>query len=218
MNTTALIMIDMEQMYLQQDLRDRYGWPAIWEFGRVLSSCVELAQAAREAGIPVIYTRQVEREDGADTMPVYRRLKDKAKSEFGETQDMSPSGEASQIIDAIAPKPGDIVIEKLRWDAFFNTPLDNILRNLGATRIIIAGLQTNVCVETTARSGLMRNYEVGIAEDAVSTDGKSLHFAALEAMKVLYAEVLPWKDLIDTEQEWNHGISTPHYGRIDNDR
>ena len=63
----------------------------------------------------------------------------------------------------------------------------------------------------------MQNYEVGVAEDAVSTDGKSLHFAALNSMRVLYMEVLPWRSLIDTDKQWNHGINTPLYGRIEND-
>jgi len=63
------------------------------------------------------------------------------------------------------------VIDKLRWDAFHFTELEPILRNLGTRRLIIAGLQTNVCVETTARTAMMRNFEVAVPEDAVSTDG-----------------------------------------------
>ncbi|NMM99353.1 cysteine hydrolase family protein [Bifidobacterium olomucense] len=217
MYNTALILIDLQKMYLHQDLRDRYGWPPIWQLDRVLDSCAQLASEARNQGIPVIYTRQIERSDNSDAMPAYRRLKELTQKQFGETLDMASNADASEIIESVAPQPGDIIIEKLRWDAFFNTPLNNILHNLKTERIILAGLQTNVCIETTARSALMQNYEVGIAEDAVSTDGKSLHFAALEALKVLYAEVRPWKQLIDTSAQWNYAITTPNYGRIEND-
>ena len=92
----------------------------------------------------------------------------------------------SPILDAVAPEPGDIVLNKLRWDAFHFTELEPILRNLGVRRLIVAGLQTNVCVESTVRSAMMRNFEVAVPEDAVSTDGEALHFNALNAMRVLY--------------------------------
>jgi ureidoacrylate peracid hydrolase len=66
------------------------------------------------------------------------------------------------------------------------TELDPVLRNLGTRRLIVAGLQTNVCVETTARSAMMRNFEVAVPQDAVSTDGTALHAAALDAMRALH--------------------------------
>jgi ureidoacrylate peracid hydrolase len=118
-------------------------------------------------------------------------------------------------MDEVAPEPGDIVIDKLRWDAFCYTELDAVLRNLGAQRLIIAGLQTNVCVETTARSAMMRNYEVAVPEDAVSTDGIPLHFGALDAMRVLYIEVAPWRELIAPGAAWGRAFTTPRYGRTD---
>jgi Isochorismatase family len=99
-------------------------------------------------------------------------------------------------MDEVAPEPGDIIIDKLHWDAFHYTELDPVLRNLGTRRLIVAGLQTNVCVETTARAAMMRNFEVAVPEDAVSTDGTALHAAALDAMRVLYIEVAPWRELI----------------------
>ncbi len=91
-------------------------------------------------------------------------------------------------MDAVAPVEGDIVIDKLRPSLFEFTPAEVILMNLGVTRLVIAGLQTNVCVEATTRSA--HNYEVAIAEDAVSTDGIDLHTGALNSMRVLHAESL----------------------------
>lgn len=210
---TAVLMVDLQKMYLQQELRDHYGWPAIWELDRVVRSCSELLAAARERHMPVIYTRQINRDDEADTMPSDQRLHAMARARHLETLDMTSGSEATQIVDELAPRPGDIVIEKLRWDAFFGTPLDNILRNLRVERLLVAGLQTNVCIESTVRTGLMMNYEVGVAEDAVSTDGEALHFASLDSMRVLYAEVLPWRELIDNTKTWDHGVTTPGYGR-----
>ncbi|WP_208325881.1 isochorismatase family protein [Amycolatopsis arida] len=55
----------------------------------------------------------------------------------------------------------------------------------------MAGLQTNVCVEATVRAGLAHNVEVAVPDDAVSTDGPDLHYAALNSMRVLYTEIGP---------------------------
>ncbi len=62
---------------------------------------------------------------------------------------------------------------------------------------------------------MMRNYEVAVPEDAVSTDGIPLHFGALDAMRVLYIEVAPWRELIAPEAAWDRAFTTPHYGRTD---
>jgi ureidoacrylate peracid hydrolase len=207
---TALLMVDMQKMYLDQDRRDAYGWPPIWRLEEVVEQCRSLLTAGREAGMPIIYTRAVSRADGADATPSIKRLR-------ATTASLADEGPIraipSEIFDEIAPRPGDVVIDKLRWDAFYYTELEPILRNFGVRRLIIAGLQTNVCIETTARSAMMRNFEVAVPEDAVSTDGVDLHFNALDAMRVLYIEVAPWRELIAPGAPWDRAFTTPGYGR-----
>ncbi len=116
-------------------------------------------------------------------------------------------------MDVAAPTRGDIVLKKPRWCAFQYLELEAILRNLGTNRLIVAGLQTNVCVETTVRSALMRNFVVAVPEDAVSTDGEDLHRHGLQAMKILCAEVAPWRELLDPSLPWDRATSDPDYGR-----
>jgi ureidoacrylate peracid hydrolase len=209
---TALIMVDMQNMYLQQEKRDRFGWPPIWHFDEVVAECAELLAEARIQGIPIIYTRQVSRADGADATPSMLKLR--ATLPVDETDPVADDGQwGSQILDAVAPQPGDIVIEKLRWDAFFGTELDSILRNLDVTKLIVAGLQTNVCVETTSRTAMMKNFEVAVPEDAVSTDGMTLHFNGLDSLRILYVEVAPWRELLAPDAKWDRSLTTPNYGR-----
>ena len=164
--------------------------------------------------MPVIYTRAVRRPDSADATPRMRRLH-ASIARNGVQPLAGQSGAPSEIMDEVAPLPGDIVIDKLRWDAFHFTELDPILRNLGVQRLIIAGLQTNVCVETTARTAMMRNFEVAVPEDAVSTDGIPLHVNALDAMRVLYIEVAPWRELTAPDAPWDRAFTTPNYGRVE---
>jgi ureidoacrylate peracid hydrolase len=209
---TAILMIDLQKTYQDQASRDLLGWPPIWRLDEVVQECRQLLAAGRANGIPVIYTRAVHRPDGADVPPRMRRFLASVTRD-GASSLPAQSPDSVEIMDEVAPEPGDIVLDKLRWDAFHYTELDPVLRNLGARRLIIAGLQTNVCVETTARAATMRNFEVAVPEDAVSTDGTALHFGALDAMRVLYIEVAPWRELVAPGAGWDRAFTTPHYGR-----
>lgn len=212
---TAVIMVDMQNMYLQPEKRAAFGWPKIYRFEEVVAECAALLAEARRQGIPVIYTRQVSRVGGADLTPSSKALMKSLESKV--EPDADGGFWATQILDQVKPEDGDIIMEKPRWDAFYGTELDSILRNLDVTRLVIAGLQTNVCVETTTRTALMKNFEVGVPEDAVSTDGKSLHVNGLNSMRVLYAEVAPWRELLAPGQRWERALTTPRYGRSDAD-
>jgi ureidoacrylate peracid hydrolase len=208
---TALLMVDMQEMYLpqHQGLRDLFGWPPIWRFEETVEQCALLLAAARAAAVPVVYTRAVGRPDGADLSPAMKRLRAALPPGQPHRHTESPS----PILATVAPLPGDVVVDKPRWDGFHDTALDPILRNLQTRRLIVAGLQTNVCVESTVRSAMMRNFEVAVPLDAVSTDGPDLHFNALNAMRVLYVEVAPWRELIAPDAPWDRAFTTPAYGR-----
>jgi ureidoacrylate peracid hydrolase len=210
---TAVIMIDVQNMYKSRDgMRERLGWPPIWRMAEVVEECRLLMDEARSQGLPVVYSRAVSRRDGADRPPRVARLFESSGQDgtpFDETEFLWKQ----QIMDEVAPQPGDIVIDKLRPSFFEYTEFEAVLRNLGVTRLVIAGLQTNVCVEATTRSALAHNFEVAIPEDAVSTDGPDLHFAALNSMRVLYAEVAPWRELLAPGAAWDRAFTTPNYGR-----
>jgi ureidoacrylate peracid hydrolase len=210
---TALLMIDLHNSYYATDgWRATLGYPDIWRLDETVAECVALMDACRATGIPVIYTRGAKRADGEDLIPRYAQAYARARDTLGP---VSPEYQAwkSEIMDVAAPKPADIVLEKPRWCAFQYTELEAILRNLGVRRLIVAGLQTNVCVETTVRSALMRNFIVAVPEDAVSTDGEDLHRNGLQAMKILYTEVAPWRELLDPAVPWDRATSNPDYGR-----
>ncbi|MFI1464091.1 cysteine hydrolase family protein [Nocardia carnea] len=205
----VVLVVDMQNSYLVQDVRDAYGWPPLWRRDEVVSECRSLITEARSQGVPVIYSRQVSppvmtprsarhRDSRADRLPV---LSDEEKSW------------RSQIMDAVAPVPSELVLDKTRHSFFAYTELDPVLRGLGADRLIVCGLQTNVCVEATVRAALERNFEVAVPEDAVTTDGPDLHIGSLDSMRVMYVEVAPWRDLLAAGAAWDRAYSTPHYGR-----
>jgi nicotinamidase-related amidase len=73
-----------------------------------------------------------------------------------------------EIVAELAPAPGDTVLRKLRYDAFYGTPLDHLLRLWGVHTLVICGTVANICVQQTAASAALRWYEVVIPRDAIS--------------------------------------------------
>jgi ureidoacrylate peracid hydrolase len=97
------------------------------------------------------------------------------------------------IIDALEPKPDDTIVNKNRYDAFLRTDMEAILRALDATSLLISGVATNVCVESTARAAEMRGYSVTVASDCTSAAGGA-HEIALQSMAGIGVAVLHWSD------------------------
>ncbi|WP_091305670.1 cysteine hydrolase family protein [Amycolatopsis tolypomycina] len=214
MSDTALLMIDMQNSYLADDgVRDALGWPPIWRLAETITACAELLAAARERQAPVIYSRSVGSAAGPlGDNPRFARL---MQHRAGRLPQVSAEQQEwkRQIIDAVAPEPGDVVLDKTQASFFDYTELEPLLRNLAVSRLIVAGLQTNVCVEATVRAGLAHNFEVAVPDDAVSTDGPDLHHAALDSMRVLYTEIAPWRELLAPDAPWDRAFTTPDYGR-----
>lgn len=91
----------------------------------------------------------------------------------------------------LTPTEEDFVIDKMRYDAFYNSNLDTLLRNLNVRKIIIAGISTDVCVQHTASGAFFRGYDISICSDCTeSIDEKKKDFA-LDYMRRIYgAEVI----------------------------
>jgi ureidoacrylate peracid hydrolase len=210
---TALLMIDMQNTYLPGDeMRDALGWPPIWRLDETVTACAELLAAARAGGVQVIYSKDAGRVARTPGNARFARFLELRAGRLPQVTTERAAWKRS-IMDAVAPQPGDVLVEK-RWPSFFDdTELETLLRARDVRRLIVAGLQTNVCVEATARAALIRGFEVAVPEDAVSTDGPDLHRAGLNSMRVLYVEVAPWRELLAPDAPWDRALTTPDYGR-----
>jgi ureidoacrylate peracid hydrolase len=101
----------------------------------------------------------------------------------------------------VKPQPGDVVVQKHRYSAFIDTPLDMILRARGVETLVVTGVASNVCVESTARDGFMKDYYIVFPADASATTSKAAHEATLQNIRdyfgvVVYAAdvVAAWRD------------------------
>jgi nicotinamidase-related amidase len=184
--TVALVIIDM-----QRDFVDRGG------FGEALGNDVSLLRkaipptkrvldAARRAGILVIHTREGHRADLADLWPA-KKARGKFKTTIGDKGPMGRilvRGEVGHdIIEELAPKPGEPVVDKPGKGAFYATDLGEILKSRGIAQLVVCGVTTEVCVNTTVREANDRGYDCLVLEDCVASYFPDFHDYALKMIK-----------------------------------
>ncbi len=177
--TTALVVIDMQRDFLEPG---GFG-SALGNDVSLLSGAIEPLQkvlaAAREIGMPVIHTREGHRPDMADCPPAKF-----ARGEFIGTD--SPKGRilirgeyGHDIVDELAPAPGEIVLDKPGKGSFYATDLELMLRNRGIKSLIVTGVTTEVCVHTTVREANDRGFECLVLEDCCGSYFPEFHEVAL---------------------------------------
>ncbi|NLX90883.1 MAG: cysteine hydrolase [Firmicutes bacterium] len=160
----ALLIIDMLRDFLEKDGALFIGNPE-----EVINNVSARLQQWRSQGNPVIYIMD-------------RHLPNDA--EFKMFPPHCLAGErGGEVIDALAPKEGDFLIFKRRYSAFFGTDLDLTLRELGVTEIELAGVCTQICVLYTAADARMRQYDVTVRKNCVSSFDEKAHEFALKEMK-----------------------------------
>ena len=95
----------------------------------------------------------------------------------------------SEIIPGLSPLPGERIIRKNTYDAFYNTDLDEFLKSRSVEQVLVTGVLTQMCCETTARSAFVRGYEVYIPADALTTSSEELHIGSLQNLASGFAVI-----------------------------
>ena len=192
---TALIVVDMQNAFCAEGGScGKVGLP-IQNLFKAVDPCRRLIACAREAGIPVIYTRYVCRADYADAGVLFHEL----MPELIEVGALAAGTEDIEIVDALAPEASDFIVDKNRPSAFYATGLETILNGLGTEKLVVCGVTTNCCVETTVRDASQRDFKTFVVEDAVAELEDDRHEIALRSMGMLFADVL---SLEDVRQAW----------------
>ncbi len=98
----------------------------------------------------------------------------------------------------IRPAPGEKVVEKRRYSSFSETNLEAVLRELGVRTLVLTGVATNLCVETTARDGFLRGYYIVCARDCMATNhGSNIHEGALVNLDGFFGQVVSSEHLLE---------------------
>lgn len=152
--TTALVAIDLQRGILARQTAPHSA-------ADVLTRSVQIADACRKAGALVVLVRVEFSPDRLD------RLAPPADDMAAATSPMSP--DFADLAAELGPKPGDLVITKRQWNAFYGTELDLQLRRRGIRTLIFTGIATNIGVESSARAAYEHGYAQVFAEDAMAT-------------------------------------------------
>lgn len=187
--SSALLVIDMQNGFVHPEgslPSLGMGMPGVES---VIAENVKVIAAARAAGVPVIYTRSVFRPGMVD-LPM--RMEGLLPPNF----DILERGSwDAEVHSDLTPAEGEAVIDKNRYDAFLNTPLEQVLRTLGVDKVLVTGTVTSICVESTTRSGYMRDFDMYVASDCV-LGAPGQHEASLGIMGAAFATVLPWQEAL----------------------
>ena len=102
----------------------------------------------------------------------------------------------ASIIDELTPHEADHMVMKKAYGAFFQTPLDRLLRNLNIATLVMTGIATNFCVETTTREAVAYGYEIVLVSDATATFDLEGHQATLKVISTGFGEVMTTEEVL----------------------
>lgn len=161
--STALVLIDLQKGITRQATAPHAS-------PDVIARAVHLAERFRANGSLVVLVRVAFAADGSDRVRTPTDAKPPA---------MPPAADWSEIVPDLGPKPGDIVVTKHQWGAFYGTELELQLRRRGVRTIVIGGISTNFGVESTARDAYERSYALIFVEDATAAMNADAHAFAM---------------------------------------
>src|SRR6478752_4077254 len=199
--TTAMIVVDMQNDFVAA------GAPMETPAARAMAPrLAEALKLCRGLGVRVIYTAHVHRPDGSD-LGGFQDL-DARIAGHNALVDGTPGVD---IYPALRPAPGEHVIRKHRYSAFFGTDLDMILREWGIATVIISGTTTENCCHATARDAMFNDYQVIFLSDATGTfdypdvgqgamSADQVHKATLTVLAFSTADVMTADEMKDRVQ------------------
>jgi nicotinamidase-related amidase len=189
----ALLLVDYQRGFLHPQ-----GFVAAQ--GRDVSACAAaarqgyaLAAAARAAGMMVIWTRHVLRADHADGGLLTTELRPR----LGEIGALAAGSADIEIPDEAGIAPEDAVLDKPRYSAFFGTSLDVLLGARGIRALMVGGVTTSMCVETSVRDAAQRDIRTFVVRDAVADFDAARHEASLAAMQFGFARIIGANQAMD---------------------
>ena len=204
---SALVVIDMQNYGCNPDagvaqmLSLRYPEIAGYYIPRLTETAIpnakRLLAAFRRAGRQIVYTRHGPLlPDGRD-MILRRQRRDTDSVTTTNTPTLWSKGSFEhEVIAELSPQTGDLVIDKNTSSAFNSTGIEWLLRNMGVETLVVAGMATDMCVETTSRDAADRGFNVVIAEDASATFFDAHHRAALSGFARVFGQVWKSEDVI----------------------
>jgi nicotinamidase-related amidase len=183
---SALVVIDMQRDFIEDGGFGASLGNDVTRLQAIVPTVARLLNACRDAGMLIVHTREGHRPDLSDCPPA-KRLRGDPGLRIGDLGAMGRLliiGEPGHaIVPELAPRHGELVIDKPGKGAFYNTALQDVLRANNVTHLLFAGVTTEVCVQTTMREANDRGYECLLIEDATESYFPTFKSAALEMLR-----------------------------------
>jgi nicotinamidase-related amidase len=196
---TALVVIDMQRDFLEPGGFGAALGNDVARLAPAIAPAARLLAAFRRHGLAVIHTREAHRPDLSDCPPA-KRMRGAGKLRIGDVGPMGRilvAGEpGADIVPALRPAPGELVIDKPGKGAFYATRLADELALRGITHLVVGGVTTEVCVQTTLREANDRGFECVLVEDATESYFPDFKAATL-AMVRAQGGIVGWTAVAD---------------------
>jgi nicotinamidase-related amidase len=200
--TTALVIIDMQRDFLERGgFRDALG-DDVSRLERIVPVAAELLAVCRDEAMMIVHTREAHRPDLSNRLPA-THLRGSPRLQIGDPGPMGRilvAGEpGNEIFSELRPRCRELVVEKPGKGAFHATPLERELREAGITHLILAGVTTEGCVQTTMREANDRGFECLLIEDATESsfvEFKTARLRMISAQGEIVGRVAKFADFV----------------------
>jgi len=174
------------------------GWQAVYRIRELLAE-------ARKKHLPTFYTTAEENRSNSTLM-----IGGWAAKSNRTTEDMTEQWErANEIVEEIAPQPGDIIVHKQKPSAFFGTALMSMLNEVHADTVLVCGTTTSGCVRASVIDAFSYNMKVSVVEECVFDRGQASHKINLFDMAMKYADVIPLKETVEYIRDLPDNLYAP---------
>jgi nicotinamidase-related amidase len=176
---SALLVVDMQRVFLD-------GSSKVQDAEGVMRRVSDLARLFRDRGRPVMFTRHLHADDGSDGGNLL----------WWWGSIIRESSEGGQLHPDVRPEEAEVVVRKNTYDAFTGTDLQERLDSMAIRDVVVCGVMTNLCCETTAREAFCRGYRVKFVADATGTAADTMQIASLINLSYGFAQVVLAEDIL----------------------
>jgi isochorismate hydrolase len=182
---SALLVLDMQSYFLDPD-----SHAYIPSARAIIPNLKSLIKAYAERDLAVYFTQHINTSENAGLMDTWWR-------------DLITAGSPTSNITPEMDTSDGVIIQKSQYDAFYKTPLDELLREGSVNQVIICGVMTHLCCETTARSAFTQGYEVYFTVDGTATYNQKHHMASLLNLSHGFATPVLIGEVLETIQKYD---------------
>jgi ureidoacrylate peracid hydrolase len=187
----ALVIIDVQNDYCHDDGALGKAGRDVARIREAIPPMLRLLDSARAKGVLVVHVRMSQNERTKSPAFVEQRLR-----RFGRDTLICEESSWGAEFYSVKPLPNEPIVTKHRFSAFIDTDLDTILRSAGVETLLIAGMTSDICVESTARDAFQRDYYVIFVEDCIGADDPDIHAMTVRRVDHYFGCVVKSEDAI----------------------